>query len=46
MTKEGSIKMVTFMTPTAGVLSLGRGHRSHVVKMHYSYKNLPLYSQA
>ena len=45
MTKEGSIKMVTFMTPTAGVLSLGRGHISHIVKMHYFFKNL-LHSQA
>ena len=28
-TKEGSTKMVTFMTPWAGVLALGRGHISH-----------------
>ena len=45
MTKEGSTKIVNFMTPEAGVLALGRGHISHIVKMHYSYKNL-LYSQA
>ena len=48
MTKEGSTKISNFMTPRAGVLVLGRGHTSHipVVKMHYSFKNLLLYSQA
>ena len=45
MTKEGSIKIVTFMTPGAGVLVLGCGHISHIVKMHYFIKNL-LYPQA
>ena len=45
MTKEGS-KIVNFMTPGAGVLVLGRGHISHIVKMHYFFKNLLLYSQA
>ena len=47
MTKEGYIKIVNFMTPGAGVLLLGRGHVhvSHIVKMHYFFKNL-LYSQA
>ena len=34
MTKEGSTKIVNFMTPRAGVLVLGRGHISHIVKMH------------
>ena len=34
------------MTPGAGVLVLGRGHISHIVKMHYSFKNLFLYSKA
>ena len=29
MTKEGSTKIVNFMTPGAGVLTLGRGHKSH-----------------
>ena len=29
MTKEGSTKIVNFMTPGAGVLVLGRGHISH-----------------
>ena len=46
MTKEGSTKIVNFMTPGAGVLVLGRGHISHMVKMHYFFKNLLLYSQA
>ena len=34
------------MTPWAGVLVLGCGHISHIVNMHYFYKNLLLYSQA
>ena len=46
MTKEGSTKIVNFMTPGAGILVLGRGHISHIVKMHYFFKNLLLYSQA
>ena len=37
MTKEGSTKIVNFMTPRAGILVLGRGHISHIVKMHYSF---------
>ena len=35
MIKEASTKIVNFMTPRAGVLLLGRGHISHIVKMHY-----------
>ena len=46
MTKEGSTKIVNFMTPGAGVLVLGSGHTSHIVKMHYFFKNLLLNSQA
>ena len=46
MTKEGSTKFVNFMTPGAGVLVLECGHISHIVKMHYFFKNLLLYSQA
>ena len=46
MTKEGSTEIVNFMTPGAGFLVLGRGHISHIVKMHYFFKNLLLYSQA
>ena len=38
MTKEGSTKIVNFMTPGAGVPVLGRGHISNVVKMHYFFK--------
>ena len=45
ITKEGSTKIVNFMTPGAGVLVQGHGHISHVVKMHYFFKNL-LYTQA
>ena len=43
MTKEGSTKTVNFMTPGAGVLVLGCGHISYIVKMHYFFKNLLLY---
>ena len=41
MTKEGSTKIVNLMT-----LVLGRGNISHLVKMHYFFKNLLLYTQA
>ena len=34
MNKEGSTKIVNFMTLGAGVLVLGRGLISHIVKMH------------
>ena len=34
------------MTPGAGALVQGRGNISYVVKMHYFFKNLRLYSQA
>ena len=43
MIKEGSTKMVNFMTPRAKILVLGRGHVSHMVKMQYFFRNL-LYS--
>ena len=46
MTKEGSTRIINFMTPAAGVLVLGRGHISHIVKLHYSFKHFLLYSQA
>ena len=45
MTKEGFTKIVTFMTPGAGVFVQGCDHMSHIVKMHYYFKNLLLYSQ-
>ena len=41
--QEGSTKIVNFMTPRAGVLVLGPGHISHLVKMNYFSKN-PLLS--
>ena len=44
--KEGSTKIVNFMTPKAGVLVLEHGHTSHIVKMLYFFKNLLLYFQA
>ena len=37
MTKEGSNKIETFMAPGAGVLALGRGHKSHIMKILYTY---------
>ena len=37
MTKEGFTKCVTFMTPVAGFLVLGRGHISYIVKMYYYF---------
>ena len=46
MTKEGSTKIINFMTPRAEILVQGHGHISHIVKMHYFFKNLLLYSQA
>ena len=42
MTKEGSTKIVNFVTPGAEVLVLGRGHISHIVKMHYFF-NKPFF---
>ena len=44
ITKEGYtiiVKIKNFMSP--GALVLGRGHVSHAVKMHYSFKNRLLY---
>ena len=46
MTKEGSTKIVNFMAHGAEVLVLWRGHISHIVKMHYFFKNLFFNSQA
>ena len=46
MTKEGSTKIVNFLTLGAGALVLECGHISHIVEMHYFFKNLLLYSQA
>ena len=46
MTKEGSTKNCKFRDPGVGVLILGRGHISRIVKMHYLFKNVFLISQA
>ena len=46
MNKEGSTKIVNFRIPGAGVLVLECSHISHIVKMHYFFKNLLLNSQA
>ena len=45
MTKEGSTKIVNFMTPRVGILVLWRGQKSRIVKMHYFFKNF-LFTQA
>ena len=41
MSKEGSIKIVNFMTPGAGVLVLGHHHISHIVKMLKFFNKRP-----
>ena len=46
MTKEGSSKIVIFMTPWAGVFAQRRDHTSQIVETHFSNKNQLLYSQA
>ena len=38
ITKEGSTKIVNFLTPRAGILVLGCGHIIYTVKMHYFVK--------
>ena len=40
MNKEGSTKIEKFINFGAGVLVLEFGRMSHIVKMHYFYKNL------
>ena len=45
MFKDRSTKIENFMTPGTWVLLLGRGHISHVLKMHYFFKNLLFYTQ-
>ena len=47
MTKEGFTKIVNFMTPGAGAgfPLLRFGHLSDIMKIHYFFKNLLLYSQ-
>ena len=34
------------MTPGAQVPVLGHGHKSHIVKLHYFFTNILLYTQA
>ena len=46
ITKEGSIKIINFMTPSAEVLALRCGHITHLMEILYFFKNLLLYSQA
>ena len=46
MNKEESTKIINLMILRAGVLVLGCGHRSHIMKMHYLFKHLLLCSQA
>ena len=40
MTNVGFTKIINFMTPGAVVLVLGRGHISHIGKMHYFFKKI------
>ena len=42
--KEGSTKIVIFISPGTGVLVIECDHKSHIVKMHHFFKKL-LYSQ-
>ena len=44
MTRERSTKIVNLTASRAGVLVAGRGHINHIVKMHYIFKSLLLYS--
>ena len=46
VSQEGYTKIVNFLTPRAGIIVLGRGHVSDIVKIHFFYTNLLLYSQA
>ena len=39
-TKEGSTKIVNSMPPRTEVLLQWRGHISHIVKMHFIFKDL------
>ena len=44
ITKEWSTEIVNFITPGAGVLVLGRGHISFIMKMDHFFKTLTLYA--
>ena len=39
MTKKGSTQIVNFVTLRSGVLLLGHGHISNIVKMHYFFSS-------
>ena len=41
MTKEGSTKIIIFMTPEARVLELGRDHISNIMKIDNFFKKPP-----
>ena len=45
ITLESATKIVNFMTPVTRILFQGRGNISHIVKMLYFIKSLPLYSK-
>ena len=45
-TEKGPPKIVNFMTSGVGVLMPRCGHKSNIVKIHYFFKNLLLYSKA
>ena len=46
MTKKGSTTNLNFMTPREEVFVLGRGRISHMIKMHYCFKNFLFHSHA
>ena len=46
ITKEGSTRIVNFITQGTGALVLRCDHISHVVKMHYFFKSLLICSGA
>ena len=45
VTEEGSTEIVNFMIPGVGVLGLRCRHISYIVKIHYFFKNLLLYTK-
>ena len=44
LTKEGSTKIVYFMTPGTGIIVLGRDYISLIVKIYYFFYNILLNS--
>ena len=45
-TKEGSTRIVNFITPGVGVLVVWHIHTSYIVKIRYFFKHLFLFSHA